>query len=158
MHPCELCYDFSLPKSIFIPFWEKNGAGSFRKLVCELPDEFSKSHVRGAKFCANFPTDEEKWSLPWWNFEFCILLDITGSLTTKFLCQLFFNGKEISNVSSHDPLCLFCLVLAYVYQLTHPIFFFFFFFPHQALQGAKNKRVSVYSKYTLPSFTESLPS
>lgn len=42
-----------------------------------------------------------------------------------FASYFFFKGKDISNVSSHDPLCLFCLVLAYVYQLTYPIFFFF---------------------------------
>lgn len=100
---------FLLKKKCFQFLLKKNGAGSLRKLVCELPDEFSKSHASNAKCCANFPTDEDKWSLPWCKFEFCVLLDITGNLTTKFLCQLFFNNKDISNVSSHDPLCLFCL-------------------------------------------------
>lgn len=49
------------------------------------------------------------------NFVFCW----TGTASLRalppnfFASYFFFNSKEISNVSSHNPLCLFCLVLAY---------------------------------------------
>lgn len=94
----------------------------------------------------NFPTNKDKWSLPWCKFKFCIAVFCSTLqrhyITVRFLFQLFFKSKEMYDMSSTDPLCLFCLVFI-VYQLTHPIFGFFCLSSPSSTWCQKQKRLSL---------------